>query len=359
MSLKNFHEEIAADWIARRNGGGFTDVEEQELADWLAADQRHASAFQAMESTWATLGTPRRTGQVAHVKTALGKTAQRKRSFAVAAAGIAAAALVMVVLSLNSRWSGVFSRGDSVTVRPDIRTLPDGSIVELNSGAEIVLAYSEKERGVRLLRGEALFEVTKDPLRPFVVTAGVVAVRAVGTAFTVRHDDGHINILVTDGTVSVDREDSPDVVEDTATTSGPESKGLASEKVVPSSLGPTSMARRRQPLYVEYGRQVAVPIASGELPPPLVKEVSADELAAALAWRDKRIEFNDALLPDVITLFNRQNKLQLQIEESALNKRSITGVFWSDDPEGLVRLLESGFGIKAQRVGDVISLKHR
>ena len=81
-------------------------------------------------------------------------------------------------------------------VHPNIQTLPDGSTVELNSSAEIVLDFTPTMRGVRLVRGEALFMVRKDAGRPFVVTANGVTVRAVGTAFAVRHGDARIAVLV-------------------------------------------------------------------------------------------------------------------------------------------------------------------
>ena len=62
------------------------------------------------------------------------------------------------------------------------RALDDGTVVELNGGAEIEVQFTAAERRLRLVRGEAHFQVAKNPLRPFVVEAGGVAVRAVGTA---------------------------------------------------------------------------------------------------------------------------------------------------------------------------------
>lgn len=324
-------EEIAADWIARRNGGGLTADEQASLNTWIAADARHARAFEAMAAAWDLLGEPRRTGQEGHVRAEMQKGQRRRQARAWATAGLAAAALVLVVFTLNTWRPGGRSGPVPVAVRPDIRLLPDGSTVELNAGADIAVAFTAAERGVRLLRGEALFGVTKDPARPFVVTAGAVVVRAVGTAFTVRHEENRINVLVTEGRVAVDRIEPP---------GGPEPERV----------------RRSDPVYVDIGRQVAIPIDLPALPPLQVTALSAGELAAALAWRDKRVEFTDAMLPDVVALFNRQNQLQLQIASPALTGRSITGVFWSDDPEGFVRLLESGFGVKARRVGGTISL---
>jgi ferric-dicitrate binding protein FerR (iron transport regulator) len=59
----------------------------------------------------------------------------------------------------------------------------------------------------------------------------------------------------------------------------------------------------------------------------------------------------------VAELFNRQNRLQLRIGDSATGALRITGLVWSDDPEGFVRLLESGFNVTAERSGDVVHLR--
>src|SRR5688500_14994795 len=81
--------------------------------------------------------------------------------------------------------------------RPETRTLPDGSVVELNAGAELALEFNSALRRVTLVRGEAHFQVTKNPERPFVVRAGNAEVRAVGTAFAVQLGTGLVDVLVT------------------------------------------------------------------------------------------------------------------------------------------------------------------
>ena len=63
--------------------------------------------------------------------------------------------------------------------------LPDGSMIALNTDSQLEVTYGENYRDVRLLKGEALFEVTRDPARPFIVDAGIRRVEAVGTAFVV------------------------------------------------------------------------------------------------------------------------------------------------------------------------------
>ena len=87
------------------------------------------------------------------------------------------------------------------------RTLADGSVVELNRGAVVTERFTPDERRVQLVRGEAHFKVAKDLSRPFVVEVAGIAVRAVGTALNVRLDSAAVDILVTEGQVSVAQPD--------------------------------------------------------------------------------------------------------------------------------------------------------
>ncbi|MGM1428804.1 FecR family protein [Sphingobacterium lactis] len=68
--------------------------------------------------------------------------------------------------------------------------LPDGSMATVSPGS--VLRYpkdfAKDERRVYLDRGEAFFEVTKNPDKPFRVEAGELATTALGTSFTVQYD---------------------------------------------------------------------------------------------------------------------------------------------------------------------------
>lgn len=98
------------------------------------------------------------------------------------------------------------ARATASVSRPEHRALPDGSWVDLNVGADIAVEFTAGGAGARrvvLRRGEAHFTVAKDAARPFVVEAGGVAVRAVGTAFSVQRGGAGVEVLVTEGRVAV------------------------------------------------------------------------------------------------------------------------------------------------------------
>jgi transmembrane sensor len=94
------------------------------------------------------------------------------------------------------------------------------------------------------------------------------------------------------------------------------------------------------------------------MPPPL-EAVPPPQISQALAWRGRRLEFTGTPLLEAVELFNEQNSLQLSVADTRTGTLKITGIFWSDDPEGFVRLLESGLNVEAKRAGDFIVLQDR
>lgn len=322
---RNEIDARAADWLARRNGG-LTEREEADLAAWLAADPQHAAAFVEFVAAWEALQAPRRSGEAELVRNALSMRRRRARALlAMAGLGVAAAA-ALVVLFVRPRVPPGVATPLPVTavLRPDRQTLPDGSVIELSAGAEFDVVFTAARRGVVLRKGEALFAVAKDKV-PFVVSAGAVEVRAVGTEFSVRHQPTGVGVLVTEGRVAVQR-------------------------IAVATTSPAAV-------YLDAGRKVVVPAAAGPAEPLQVTSVPPAEIAAALAWRGRRIEFTHTPLVEAAALFNRQNRMQLAIPDSRLGARRITGIFWSDDPEAFVRLLESGLDLRGERVGDTIVLR--
>lgn len=340
-------EQAAADWVARRDRG-LNAAEEAELQRWVSDDPHHAAILAEVEGTWSAINQPRLSGrasvflrQIRAGEIALGR--ERRRRLFMRAGGplLAAAAVILVFISLQS-FSHRTSSFRTVTLRPDRHDLPDGSFVELNTGAEITVNFSPTRRGIELVRGEALFTVAKDSSRPFVVNAGGVEVRAVGTAFTVRVEPSKVNILVTEGRVAVER------------ASDGQSLLRPGE---PRATDPPSSPAAEAPVLAA-GERIVVPVT--ESPPAVVPvaALSARDIAEALAWRQRRVEFTATRLADAVPLFNRENRLQLSIADSATGELRISGVFWTDDPAGFARLVASSLGVRAQReTEDTIRLR--
>ena len=332
-------EELASQWLARRYGG-FSSEDSAAFEAWLAADPRHGSAITELERAWQIVSSPGKSGQgaIAQERQRVRverQTRSRRRQAARALAGLAAAALVVFAFTTWQRSDSARDADVRIVVRPDVQRLPDGSTVQLNAGAQIVTSFSAGRRAVSLVRGEALFTVAPDAQRPFVVSAGGVDVTAVGTAFAVRFGPEKVAVLVTHGTVAVERNA-------TAPSAGPAPVAAEAAPVI-------------APVRVTAGQRAEV---SAERV-PAVTRATPSEMDAALAWRDRRIEFTRTPLTDAFDLFNRQNPLQLVVADARTGEFEISGIFWADDPESLVRLLDSAFNMSAERTGQKVIVRKR
>ncbi len=339
MSEASEIDEAAAKWLARRYAG-LSAVEGTEFERWRQADPRHAMAFAELDATWQLLDGVRAPGAgvAAPDPDALLPWSRRFRLRRFVPVLALAAALVVAYLGWwrpVQRAARHFS-DDAVTAVGGIQklVLPDGSVVRLNTDSRVEVRYSADERRVRLVRGEAHFTVAKDRARPFFVAAGRVAVRAVGTAFNVRLQREAVEVLVTEGQVRVD--------------------DVARGETV---LAPRASAAA--PLLVAGERAVIPTPGAAEAPRPAMPIVSvgAVEIERALAWQDRRLEFVAVPLAEIVAEFNRYNRARLVIEDDALAQRRFGGSFRADEPETLVRLLQTRFGLRAERSGDETVLR--
>ena len=229
----------------------------------------------------------------------------------------------------------------AIVVLPKVETLTDGSRVELNAESEIAVNYTADARRVTLRRGEAHFSVQKDPARPFIVSAGGVDVRAVGTAFAVRIAPATIAVLVTEGHVAVEKA--------AAITQPP--------RVMTSGSG-HGMDPSPPIARLGAGDEVVIERNNGSAI-VRTKSASPEERSERLAWRGARVEFTRASLAEAVALLNKfsSSSPRLVITDPELAAVCVTGVFRPDNKEGFVLLLEGGFGVKAERSGDTIALR--
>ncbi len=319
-------DDVAAAWVARRDRG-LTPAEQDEFLQWLAADPCHGERLARHQRGWnelARISLWRPEHAAEPNPDVLAPPSPRRRQPApllrwIVPVTLAAAAAI--AFGILVRRDPALSRS-AVAAEPAYRqqVLDDGSLVELNRGARVTVAFTAGERRVRLARGEALFTVAKNATRPFIVEAAGVTVRAVGTAFNVRLGASAVDVLVTEGQVALDRVASP--------------------------LPTVSL--------VDAGQRVAVPFVGG---PPAVASVTREEIDRTLSWQPRLLEFASTPLADVAVEFNRRNRVQLVIADEALRALPIGASFRSDNLDGFVRLLEASFGVKAERTEAAITLR--
>jgi transmembrane sensor len=205
-----------------------------------------------------------------------------------------------------------------------VRKLPDGSIVELNTGAEIAVRFEDSTRRVVLLRGEAYFRVEKNARRPFVVEAKGVAVRAVGTAFTVQLQRDEVEVVVTDGRIAINR-----------------TTAVALPSPAPVEEAPLAT--------VDAGNRVLVATASTLPPPPRIESMTDAQIEKRMAWRIPRLEFDGMELAQALKLMNRENRLQIVVGDEAIGRLRVSGLFRTDSPEAFVTIVTRSFGLSATK----------
>ena len=328
-------EDAAIAWLTERDDG-FSPAREREFAQWHRADPRHAATVARLEQTLGLLGAlPEFRSEI---NTAFDRAAPVV-AFPPATAEQPTLAPAPRRWSRTFAWAGLAAAlafGSFVgwrTLRPppaihytttvagyERARLDDGSTLELNAASAVRVQFTPAERRVQLESGEAHFAVAHDTARPFIVSAGPIAVRAVGTAFNVRYTaGGDIEVTVTEGKVAV--------------------SGV--ERVDPNALSAA--------IFVSAGQRIVLP---HHAPPPTVEQVDPATLRAALAWQSRLADFAEAPLADVIARFNARSRIQLFIADETLADRRIGGTFALDEAEAFVRLLERDGEIVGERRGE-------
>ncbi len=327
-------EDAAIAWLTERDDG-FSPARERAFAHWLRTDPRHAAAIARLEQTLGLLG--ELPDFRSEINTAFDRAApivafppatteqptlapaRRRWSRTFAWAGLAAALAFGSFVGWRALRPPPAIHYTTTVAGYERARLADGSTLELNAASAVRVQFTSAERRVQLESGEAHFAVAHDTARPFIVSAGPIAVRAVGTAFNVRYTaGGDIEVTVTEGKVRV------------------------------GQSGPASSAAESAPL-VSAGQRIILP---HHAPPPTVEQVDPAALRAALAWQSRLADFAEAPLADVIARFNTRSRIQLFLADETLADRRIGGTFALDEAEAFVRLLERDGEIIGERRGE-------
>lgn len=309
-----------------------------------------------------------RSGAEADVVAAMERSLRRRRQRRLkAVCGLSAVAVVALSAVLSWRSPAFPFRlrdaGDSaplattvghssmIVTRPEERRLSDGSIVQLAPGASVREAFSAEVRRLHLERGEAHFQVAKNPNRPFVVEAGAISVRAVGTAFAVQVSEEASEVVVTEGRVAVEAVAAGATgAVAAAATSGPPEALLAAPLPAPEARQVVALSATVARL--EAGDRFVLDSGSRiENKTTRVERLSAERLAARLSWRVPNVEFSGTPLEEALPLLNRHRTVPLVLADPSIGRVRLSGVLRADNADTLLRLLEEEHGIVGRSVG--------
>lgn len=312
--------QVAAEWWAKlRDPDADEDVVEQWLA-WTSEDEQHLQAFEQVSAMAERLGTLDQLSRHALAREFARPAPVRQRWLPLAAAASMAAAMLCGALYVG--WtrhaSGVGTQvyQSGIAQNRDF-TLPDGTKVALGAASSLRVTYDRGERDVEVRGGEAYFEVVHDSRRPFVVKAGNVTVRDIGTAFDVRRTGERVTVAVTQGRVAI------------------------------ADQG--AHANPQDSLEARAGQRVSYD--------PNASSMTVDIItpAQATAWRNNRLEFIDEPLGVVIANLNRYAGTPVHVADTDLNALNYTGTIRTDAIDSWVAALPEVFPLRVStQAGHVV-----
>lgn len=325
-------EERAFAWLALRDSGSCNEAEQKAFAEWIQADMAHRIAYLRLESSWErsakmkAIGVGMKRGQVPPPgQWRTSPFFKRRTAFAVRAGversvlELAAIAAGVVLAIGGGFYLQARLAGDAYSTsvgKVESVSLPDGSKMTLNTASQVLVALTDEERHIELRKGEAFFDVAKDPSRPFVVEVGDRRVIAVGTRFSVRRQGSKVQVVVTQGAVRV--------LDHKGNTRG--------ELLTAGTVLRT--ARQSQ----------------------LVQKKTVDQVEEVLSWRRGYLTFDETTLADAVAEMNRYTTRRIVIEDPTLETLRMSGKFRSTNVEDFVELLRTGFGVEVLKSEERITL---
>lgn len=302
-------DDAAAEWAARADAGALDPAQTEALEDWLAADPRHLGAFARAGAVLSHFDKARALGPDFGAEAVEPPRFSRRAALPAMAAGLAAA------VGLGTVVYGLIFRRYS-TKRGEMRrvALPDGSMVTLNTASEVVVDFTGARRSVRLVKGEALFDVAGQS-SPFIVEAGGLRLTAAKASFNVRQRaDRQVEVLVCAGAVDLD----------------------------------------------DGGRVARLPRATLAFArpsiPASVRVVDGDDVSRKLAWREGMIAFHGETLGEAAEEFARYSDARILIDDPEVARQTVVGLFVANDPAGFARAVATSFGLEAQPTADGVRL---
>jgi len=313
-------QQDAERWFAHLRTENRSAAERSDFDAWLATDPEHAAAYSRTERIWNGLEELSGDMEIRRARHAARRSAQtaaariaRRWRLGIAAsfcAAFVAAALVWSFGNFTAVQRYATAHGEQRSV-----VLADGSRVILNTDTALEVRLGRRVRSVRLLKGEALFEVTHDVAHPFVVQANGNTISDIGTRFDV-HENGKLTMVtVLEGAVGVARDDHA------------------------TQLDP--------------GEQLIA--GSG------IWQQDTVDSELVTSWTQGRLVFRATPLAEAVAASNRYGQVRLIVADPRLAELKLSGQFRIGNTQSLVRALESTFPIRAVRDPntDAIRLYHR
>ena len=343
-------KEQAAAWLIRISDNTLMPEEVSVLREWVGRSDFHREYFIQLSQNWDEMAVLQELAELFAVPRA--DAALKKRNalsfifggltfprFAVATSLVACSVALLFSLALFDSQTITLQ---TAIGEQRIETLEDGSVLTINTDSELFVDYSGDNRIIRLTRGEVNFDVSKDPHRPFIVYAGDGLVWAVGTAFNIRLDEGHVDLTVTEGRVKV-------------------YSGIAPSEPLPilttevNSIGTSALLVRQNEAFVKAGEALQYSQLIVQK-----NEVHIEQIHKKLAWQRGALIFKGETLEQAVVEIRRYTDKELRIVDPGIKNKKVGGYYKTDDIDGLLRSMSQSYGIHvAYRDNNIIHLSSK
>jgi transmembrane sensor len=304
--------EEAMDWFLRLRDPSRSDIDDLAFAAWIGRSTQHEQAWAKACRTWDIMGETQPVNIPAWKALPPPLSAKPRRFGRRYAIGMGIAALAAcLVAAVVGPTAVIRYQADYTTATAEIRhiTLEDGSTVDMSAASAIAVDFSGTARRVRLLSGEAFFDVQPDISRPFTVDAGgELNITVVGTAFDVNVTPQVASIQLAHGAVDL-------------------------------------LARKtRNAMQLRPGDFVTLDRVSGQL------SRASTDIDAIAAWRDGKLFVQDVAIKTVVAELQRYHPSWITVASTELGERRITGLYDLSDPDRALEALVSPYGAKVHHV---------
>lgn len=235
---------------------------------------------------------------------------------------IAASVMMAVMLSVagyeflqNRDKSGSMVEISASMSKVSTHTLPDGTVVSLNSDTHLQYpsSFDGNIREVTIV-GEAYFEVTPNPAKPFIIHAGQAQVTVLGTSFNVRAypDADQMEVTVQTGKVQV--------------------------------VNSKTAAKQANELILTPGEKGTLVHGSNTL----LKSVNDNP--NFIAWKTRDLVFRSTSLSEVITNLENVYKVRIRLEDPELGGQLLTAHFNNYPLDFILKVIETTFLLETRHV---------
>lgn len=327
--------QAATVWRMRMDAPDWSAADEAAFQAWLAEDELHRRALERTGQVWDLVDSQAASPDIMVIRrdaldraqrTARGRLARwrrpmlelpRRRALAAVAAGLLVAAGLGVYPLVAP---DIYATGQN---ERRVVTLADGSTLSLDAMTRVSVAYSDDARRLRLLKGQARFDVAHDVSRPFSVRARDRTVVATGTAFNIDVFGGQARVTLIEGRVLV----------------------------MPAAPRPGQAAPAAKPVELRAGEQL---VASDDAP---VKVVVGIDLQQATAWQQGKLMFDKAPLAEAVARMNRYSQQKIIVADPATGAVLVSGAFDAGNTRGFLEAVTTYLPVTATDGPEGVTLR--